>query len=270
MRPKISVLVAARKNSKYLAKFLLGYFGRTHDFSNTEILVMLNEHDTWNNDLVQYFDWHDHVVRQHYVKFFRENLELGRAGLHEYFNELYKHATGDWIVYFCEDHFIIMDGWDDYLRQLIMGTLELPGPSDQPVQLKNDQGPLDPKKIWCIVPKFDNAGAMNQVLSRGYCEAIGGVGHHGWIDSYINDLNLETFGELSIRRHDRNRDRVLLVDDEMVHDFTHDQPNPMSDAHMQSISGNKGKQLPKYGDEVVKHRIRVDSEKLKLAIEGGL
>jgi hypothetical protein len=271
MRPKISVLVAARKNSKYLAKFLLGYFDRTQDFANTEILVMLNEHDTWNNDLVQYFDWHDHVNREHYVKFFRENLELGRAGLHEYFNELYKQATGEWIVYFCEDHFITMPGWDDYLRSLIMGTLRLPGPSDQPVRLKNDQGPLDPNKVWCIIPKFDNAGAMNQILSRGYCEALGGIiGRHGWIDSYVNDLNAAAFGIAADRPNYKEGDRIFKLDDETFHDFTHDKPNPMSDAHMQSITEGKGKQLPKYTDSVVLDRIREDAEKLKQAIGRGL
>lgn len=264
MRPRISVLVAARRNSKYLAKFLMGYMDRTHDFDNTEILVMLNEHDTWNDELVRYFEPKG-------VQFYRENLELGRAGLHEYFNELYKHATGQWIVYFCEDHFIVMNGWDNYLRELINGTLLAPEIPDQPRNYKNNLGALEANKIWCLVPKFDNAGAMNQVLSRGYCEALGGlVGRHGWIDSYINDLNREAFGASADRPNYKEGDRIFKLDDEMFHDFTHDDPNPMSDAHMQSVTSVKGKALPRYTDSVVKYRIATDAEKLKLAIERGL
>lgn len=234
MKPpiKISVLVAARRNSKYLSKFLFGYFERTHDLENTELLVMLNEHDDWNNELVTFFSSRG-------VRFFRENKRLGRAGLHEYFNDLYKKADGDWIVYFCEDHFIIMDNWDAYVRNSI------------------EKLELDSRKVWSLIPKFDNVGAMNQILSRGYCQALGGLlGRHGWIDSYINDLNAGI-----------PADRVLRFDHEMFHDFTHDHPSPMSESHMQSVNTDRGNMLPAYDSERTKILIKEDQGKLIAYIE---
>ena len=224
---KISVLVSARRNSKYLAKFLFGINNRTSNPQNIEVLIMLNEHDTWNDDLVNTFQ------NATLFSFYRENMQLGRAGLHEYYNELAKHATGDWLIYFCEDHFIIMNNWDLYILKTIK-DLE-----------------LDPADVWCVIPKFDNCGAMNQIISRGYYNALGQkVGRHGWIDSYLNDVNVAI------------PDRIIRLDDETFHDFTHDVPNPMSDAHCQSISTKKGDLLPKYDSHINRQHIEEDKQKL--------
>lgn len=234
-KPKISVLISARRNSKYLAKFMFGLYERTSDYTNVDIHIMLNEHDTWNRELIDFFSQPGGGPD---INFYRENLQLGRAGLHEYFNLMVPHARGEWLIYFCEDHFIVMDNWDEYVRNVI-------------AQLQ-----LDPRKVWCLIPKFDNVGAMNQILSRGYVEALGGkLGRHGWIDSYVNDLNVAI------------PDRVVRFDHEMFHDFTHDKPNPMSEAHVQSISTEKGKHLPEYKSNINRRRIEVDQEQLLKAIE---
>jgi len=238
----ISVLVSARRNSKYLAKFLFGFFERTADWRNMEILVMLNEHDDWNRELVDFF-------MPFGVRFFHENEQLGRAGLHEYFNKLYLPATGAWIVYFCEDHFITKDGWDREIRSMIKGWR---GDGDT----VGKKFPLDPNEPWVLVPKFDNVGAMNHVLSHGFIKALGNkLGRHGWIDSYINDLAAVM------------PDRVIRFDEPFFHDFTHDQPNPMSEAHVQSVSTKKGEALPDYKDPIVQKRIKEDQQKLIRAIK---
>lgn len=234
-RPKLSVLIAARKNSKYLAKFLFGLYANTADPERLEILIMLNENDTWNRDLVSFFEWRDNVT------FIYEDYQLGRAGLHKYFNELAKLSTGEWLIYFCEDHYINPPSrlsWDQYFFSRI---LELQ---------------MDYREPYVLVPKFDNAGAMNHMISRGFYEAIGNVvGRHGWIDSYINDITAAAWGRLS--------PRLVRMDTETFHDFTHDQPSPMDDSHLQSVISDKAKTLPKHGDEVYKHRVALDAEKLK-------
>lgn len=250
---KISVLVSARKNSKYLNKFLTGYSLRTSNGSDIECLVMLNDGDTWNNDLVEYYQTTMDRIGiprdQQPLRFFRENMGLGRGGLHKYFNELLKHATGDWIIYFCEDHYIVMENWDEYIRSIVSGRYVM-GDS------QGKEFPLDPAEPWVIVPKFDNCGAMNHVLSRGFVSVMDNkLGRHGWIDSYINDLCAAAWG--------RYPKRVIRTDLEMFHDFTHDKPNPMDDSHLQSVISDAGRQLPKYDSEVVKHRIQVDAQKLK-------
>lgn len=241
-KPWLSILISARRDSKYLAKFLFGLLESTEQPDAVEVLVMLNESDTWNSELVSYFSRLTLKGRTPRIHFMSENLGLGRAGLHEYFNTLYKRSKGDWIIYFCEDHFITMQWWDSYVLAMI------------------EERKLDPNRIWSLIPKFDNAGAMNQILSRGYCEALGGVvGHHGWIDSFINDVN-----------HLLPPDRIIRFDDEMFHDFTHDWPNPMSGAANQSIITPKARSLPAFKSMEYEKLVRADAKKLNEAIERGL
>lgn len=245
-QPEITVLIAVRKNSKYLAKFLFGLFENTsaalQQRLGMEVLVMMNEHDTWNRELVSYFEGRSDI------RFYYEDLQLGRGGLHRYFNELVPRAQGKWIVYFCEDHFVTMPNWDRYVLAYINGE-------KQSGDSAGKRFPLDPREPWVLVPKFDNCGAMNHIVSRGFIAALDGVlGNHGWIDSYINDLMAE-FPERRIR-----------MDDEMFHDFTHDRPSPMDDAHLQSVVSAEGKKLPKYEDPAVRHLIAADQDRLRLVI----
>lgn len=237
MNDTISVLVAARKNSKYLAKFLFGYFANTFAPEKTEVIVMLNAADTWNDDLVNYYEnFTDYPIR-----FLREDHKLGRAGLAIYLNELLPYATGQWIVYFCEDHYINFEGWDAEIRKFIADR------------------ELNSTKVYTVIPKFDNAGTMNHILSRGFVDQIGGyLAQHGNLDSYINDV---------IRNIPR--DRRLRMDQEIFHDFTHDIPSPMDDSHLQSVISRKGKLMPKYDSDTIRGLITMDSQKLQQAIREG-
>ena len=238
MAHKISVLVSARNDSKFLAKFLINYFANTHNLRDTELLVMTTETDTWNSELIWFFS------DRFGVKFYSENYQLGRSGLHKYFNDLADHASGDWLIYFCEDHNIIKPGWDQEVRGFIT---------------RND---MDPEKIYTIVPKFDNVGAMNHIVSRGFVDALGGkIGRHGWIDSYINELNETVFGDHS--------ERVRRMDEELFHDFSHDHPNPMEQGNSQSPVGLDGTELPKFKDPIIRLRIEKDANKFKEALEAG-
>lgn len=251
MRPRISVLIAARKNSKYLAKFLHGLLAKTADIGEIEVLVMLNKGDTWNRDLVSNYTG--------FFSFYDEDYQLGRAGLHVYFNDLYKHATGDWILYFCEDHYIIEQNWDQELRAIIAGTALAEITPGQPAALQHQQGRLNPTMIWCIIPKFDNAGSMNHVLSRGLIEHMGGyLAQHGNLDSYLND----------VIRH-IPRDRRIAMDQALFHDFTHDVPSPMADAHLQAEISPAARQMPRYEDTSIESSIIDDAAKLQRAIKEG-
>lgn len=231
---KFSVLVAARKNSKYLAKFLFGLTENTARPSDMEVLVMCSSHDTWNRELIHFFQ---DLPRN--ITFYFEDKGLGRAGLHEYFNELYRYSSGDWIAYFCDDHFINETDWDNKVRRLI-----------------RERG-LRADDIWCLIPKFDNVGAMNQILSRGYVSAMGGyLGRHGNIDSYINDVNAQLPGE-----------RIIRFDDEWFHDFSHDDPSPMHGSHSQSVITPEGKELARHLTASYESNVAADAAKLKGAIK---
>lgn len=244
MTEKISVLVSARKNSKYLAKFIFGYLEKTSDLNNCELLVMTNDDDTWNEDLIAYF-----LNTKENIRFFTENLGLGRGGLHQYFNSLVMRSNGHWIIYFCDDHYIAMDGWDSYTRNFI---------SD-----KN----LNSNDVWCIVPKFENVGAMNHIVSRGYIRAMGGIlGRHGNIDSYINDVCSEAFGLDKERPENRSKNRLVRMDDEMFYDFTHDVPNQLDDFWTKTEPSDAGLSLPQYDSARIRQWIKEDALKLRRAM----
>lgn len=237
---KLSVLVSARCNSKYLAKFLLGLVENTNTLSKLDVHIMLNAHDEWNRELESYF------AKNYGFMFYREDMGLGRAGLHEYFNAMVPNATGDWLVYFCEDHFINTVGWDSYINDVIhfgKGTAR----DGRKIY------PLNPNKPWVLVPKFDNAGAMNHVVSRGFIKAMDGkFGRHGWIDSYINDL-MQPFP-----------DRLIKFDDELFHDFTHDKPDPMSPEHCRAPGTRPGSNdETSYNSGSVRELIDQDRERLR-------
>lgn len=239
--PKISVLVSSRPNSQYLAKFLMSLFIKTNRKRlNCEFLIMLNKNDTWNKDTVAFFERYTQTIEKIVgfappIKFKYEDLGLGRAGLHTYLNMLALEAKGDWIIYFCDDHHILEPDWDEKIIAFI------------------EERNINPYKANVVISKFDNAGAMNHMISRGMYEVLGYVGAHGWIDSYLNDV-------LHLSGH---TERVHRMDDELFHDFTHDKP-------LKSVYiTEQGKKLPKHGSKEYNELIHADARQLKEMIEGG-
>lgn len=120
MRDKMSILVAARRDSKYLAKFLIGCMLRTDDLKNTEILVMLNEHDTWNRDLVRMFSsapWH--------VKFYFEDKGLKPCRPARILQRASEPCDRGLDKLLASDHYIIMNSWDTFVGRMISGNMKV-------------------------------------------------------------------------------------------------------------------------------------------------
>ena len=155
----ISILLAIRKNSKMFSKWLIAYQKHTRDFSNIELLILVNEEDTWNQD---YFDYYK-------LKVFREHYNAGAKARHIFYNQLAKEAHGDWLWHMCDDHYLL-DGYDEYLVNYI----------------KEHQ--IDSTKVNIIVPMV-NSSSISHILSRGYYDVVGRIGWHGNIDSYLNDVH---------------------------------------------------------------------------------
>lgn len=250
MKQKLTILVAARKNSKYLAKFLATLHETVSGKYQIDVQLTINKHDEWNQEIIQSFM--SLYRRRDDMNLFihEEDAGLGRGGLHEYFNYMLDAAQGDWVIYFCEDHYPYYLEWDDVLMSTIMGFM-LHGDS------RKHDFPLDSTEPWVIAPQFDNCGAMNHVVSRGFIDALdGNIGNHGWIDSYINDLMADF------------PDRVIRMDFPIFHDFTHDEPNPMDDVHTKTIISEEGAKLPKYDSKEYRRRIAEDKIHIKKALEG--
>lgn len=158
---KLTILISARKNSKFLVKLLSSILFKAKSMENIEVLVMMNEHDTWNKYVPNLFPL---------FKFFREDFKFGRAGLHKYFEALLPHATGNWVLYLCDDQDVIMEEFDKYIFDFISFHA------------------LDSKKIYQIIPKFINTGSVVHILSRGWIETTKKIGSHGNVDSFLNDV----------------------------------------------------------------------------------
>ncbi len=230
---KISVLVLARRRSRFLATYLYNFLTKTKDLENTELLVMASENDDWNEDVFNYYKDFPNI------KFFFEDRKLGRAGRHIFFNELAEKASGDWILHTCDDQRFIMDGWDNYLREMIVA------------------GGIDSNKVHMILPKFDNIGHVDHMISRGYLNAAGRVGGYGNIDSWINGV-----------RDSLPPDRVHFTPDELMHDFTHHPEIYTPEYLISDIS--VGKRFPKWNSPEVKQDLLQEIAKVQEAIQNGL
>ena len=230
---KLSVLVASRKNSKFLAKFLFNFLEKTQlPPEEIEIFVMVSKQDDWNQELIKF------VTRFCPIKFCFEDKKLGRSGLHLYYNEMLTETTGDWVIYFCDDHYIVRQGWDEYLMNFV------------------DSCKLDPKRIYQVVPTWDNSGSMNQMLSRGYIDTLGNIGRYGNIDSYNNHVGAQMF-----------KPRVIAAPEPIFHDFTGD-PEIMTEKHHE-IEGYSPLPII-WGSEEMQGMIAEDAQKLRKAIDNGL
>lgn len=175
----ISILLTLRKNSKFFSKWLIAYLKNSDNFFNTELLILANKEDTWNKD---WFDFHGLTV-------YYEDWNCGKNGRHLFFNELAKHAKGEWLWHMCDDHYLL-PGFDKYLTEYL--------------------NTLNSSMAYCVIPRVENSGSISHILSRGWYETTGRIGYHGNIDSYLNGVI------------DRlpNEKRVLKLDHPVLYDFT--------------------------------------------------
>ena len=187
----ISLLLACRKDSKFLAKFLLTFMVNTSNFSNVELLILTPPGGTWNKELLTYF--------KDRVKVIDDDTDLGRGGGHVFYDILAKEAKGDWLWYLCDDHYLMPD-YDQIMVDFIKAYN------------------LDPNKLNVIAPAVDNSGRISHILSRKFYETVG-FGPQGNVDSCLNDT-LE-YLELIVGKEEH--DKVLhLPLHPVMHDFSLD------------------------------------------------
>lgn len=194
-----SILVASRKDSPFLERFLRSYEKNTTDPDNAELLLMYNVGETKNLAVIKEFQ------DKGLLKSFTEDWGLGRSGLHKYFNLLLTAATGEWVWYLCEDHDFIRP-WDSYINEFLEKKKVNPATE------------IDPQKVNCLVPLYNNIGAVSHILSRGWLNVTGRLAGHGNLDSWIGTI------ASSIQHHGRVHQLLLTGSSEvdaMMTDYTH-------------------------------------------------
>lgn len=225
----LSLMLTIRKNSKFFSKFLIGFLSNTKDFSNVELLILANKDDTWNQDLFRY----------HKLNVIYEDMKCGKNGRHYFYNELAKHAKGDWLWHMCDDHYLSYYGYDEYLTNYI----------------KEKQ--LDSAKIHMIVPRVENSGSIAHILSRGYYEAVGRIGFHGNIDSYLNRVS----------DHIIDQNRIHHPDAPILIDYTVD-PTIMTPEHCK-VELTNDYPVYDFGSVETTKAIQADAYKIHEALKEG-
>ena len=224
----ISLLVTARSDSKYLAKFITSFMVNTTNFDNVELLVFIDPEDTWNKELFECF--------KDKIRIIPDNTGIGRGGSHIFYNEVAKEAKGDWLWYLCDDH-QLFKGYDEYIVKYI------------------DDHHLNSSKVNIIAPMCSNSGRISHILSRKTYETIG-FGQHGNVDSYINEMceYLEVYVGANVSRTiphvppmpvmaDLGMDKQLMV-------------------HTNKSDFNPVAQVQLFKSEMMKDKIKADARKL--------
>lgn len=223
----ISILLAVRKNSKFFSKWLISYLKHTKNFNNIELLILASNEDTWNQDYFDYFK----------LNVLREDFRCGKNGRHIFYNYLAERAHGDWLWHMCDDHYLL-DGYDEYLTNYIQ------------------EKQINPSLINVIIPRVENSGSISHILSSGWFNTVG-MGKHGNIDSYINEV-IDRMIYFNCVYHP---ERPVLVD------FTVD-PTIMTSEHSK-IELDPEHRFYDFADPHMKDLISMDAQKLYEAIKEG-
>lgn len=227
----ISLLLTARENSKYLAKFIATFLVNTKDFNNVELLIFLPATDTWNKEIIELAGDRIKVVPDH--------TELGRGASHIFYEEVAKEAKGDWLWYLCDDHYLFKD-YDEYITNYI------------------NEHHLDPNKINVVVPAVENSGRISHIFSRKYYETIG-FGKHGNVDSYHNDTleYLELFVGEPFKQVLHLPPKSVMLDFSLVKDL-------MKTKNRADF--NELAQIKLFKSDMMRQKIRDDAERLRRAL----
>lgn len=231
----ISLLVPARANSKFLGHFLASYAAKTADKKNTQLILFLGELDAWNQDLIKVLDIENMMVMV-------DEIQAGQSGHHIYLNTMLPEATGDWIGHTCDDIPIIMDGWDDYLRNFIK------------------EKHLSHEKIYQLIPGMHEPGANIHFLSRSYVDTVGKMAGYPNTDSWNNTV----FDQIPFKIRNGRR---IDVPGKLFRDYTRD--GGFCGAMNYGLYARKRIKNPNWETKEMQDAVKIDGHKLLQAIKNG-
>lgn len=105
----MSVLLPTRQRAGWAAKTIASVLSTCSRPENVEILVRADEDDPEVNAMIQLVSQLPNANR---IKIFIGPRRMGYFSLHEFYNELCTHATGDWVMMFNDDATIETPNWD--------------------------------------------------------------------------------------------------------------------------------------------------------------
>ncbi len=236
----ISLLLSARKDSKFMAKFVMTYLVHTRRLENVELLIVTPPGE-WNKELFEFLEAYTSITGIPKIVLVDDTLELGRGGSDIYYSMLAGMAQGDWLWYMCDDHYLF-DGYDEYISNYIK------------------EFNLDPNKVNVIIPTASNSGRISHILSRKYFDTVG-VAQHGNVDSYINNTleYLEVFvGKEEVEKIER------FPPEPIISDFSVDKDIMLP---INALGQDLVKEAEKFKSEDNKQKIKEDAERLFRAMK---
>lgn len=222
----ISVLLPTRGRTEALDRSIHSLLDTAADASRVQILLAFD-----SDDEVGTTHFNQHLVNQlraRGVKFKAIQFNrLGYLNIHMYYNELAKHATGDWLFVWNDDAFMNTAGWDQVIDQY----------QSQMKVLKVHTHREHPYSIFPIVP-------------RTWLDTLGHLSGHQMIDAWISQIAYML-------------DIIEIVDIDVTHD-RHDLTGNNADNTYQGrsyLEGNPANPAD-FHNAAVHHRRMADGEKI--------
>jgi glycosyltransferase involved in cell wall biosynthesis len=103
----ISIILPTRKRTELLTKSVASLVDTAANKDNLEILVAYDSDDEESKDYFANPNWT--TIQHKEFEFERQ----GYAKLHNYVNFLGEKAKGSWINFWCDDLFMLDEGWDE-------------------------------------------------------------------------------------------------------------------------------------------------------------
>ena len=110
---KISVLLATRQRTKLLDKSIDSLLSNVNNTDNVEIMLGIDNDDQETLDFVQSEDFQNKMQVEYNVDVQAVLFDrLGYKNLHQYMNQLWAQASGEWLMLWNDDAIMETKDWD--------------------------------------------------------------------------------------------------------------------------------------------------------------
>jgi len=111
-KPKISIILPTRKRTELLVKSISSLLANAADTSNIEILIAYDSDDDESKTFFQQV-WADFIAQSSATTRIFEVERFGYLNLNKYVNLLGENASGDWIMFWNDDAYMLTENWDE-------------------------------------------------------------------------------------------------------------------------------------------------------------
>lgn len=200
---RISILIPTRKRFPRLCRTINSFVDLADQPDQIEFIIGVDSDDIETCDNVGKLS--DELAEKNISFTALEFPQLGYHRLHDYLNAMWKHSTGDWLIFFNDDAVMVSPQWDTMIRRYD-GEFKC---------LAFDTHNHHPYSIFPIIP-------------RAWIEHLGTVSNHHMFDAVISQIAylLDIMERTSIKADHERFDLVGGEADETAQQRTMYEGNP--------------------------------------------